>query len=76
MPDCARELLITGKGGLLTVITSVADPVPALFVAEISTLDVPAAAGFPEIAPVVVSTLSPVGSPVALKDVGLLEAVI
>ena len=53
-----------------------ADPVPEPFVAEISTLDVPAAVGVPEMAPLLVLTLSPVGRPVAPKDVGLLEAVI
>ena len=60
----------------LTVITSIAVPVPEPFVAEIETLEVPAVVGVPVIAPVVVLTLSPVGSPVAPKDVGLLEAVI
>ena len=76
MPDCARELLITGKGGLLTVITSVADPVPALFVADMVTLDVPAVVGVPVIAPVDVLMPSPPGNPGAPYKVGLPEAVI
>ena len=65
MPDCAKELLITGKGGLLTVITSVADPVPEAFVAEIVTFEVPADVGVPVIAPVDVLMPSPPGNPVA-----------
>ena len=53
-----------------------ADPVPAALVALNVTLDVPAVVGVPEMTPVVVLTESPAGSPVALKLVGLLLAVI
>jgi hypothetical protein len=51
------------------LITSVAVPVlqaPAPLVALIVTLDVPAAVGVPEITPVLVFTVRPAGSPVAL----------
>lgn len=51
-------------------------PVPAEFVAERATFDVPAAVGVPEMTPVEVFTLSPAGRPVAAKDVGELDAVI
>jgi hypothetical protein len=58
--------LITGaEAEGLTVITNVAEPVPALFVAETVTLDVPATVGFPVIVPVDVLMLSPPGNPVA-----------
>jgi hypothetical protein len=49
----------------LTVITSVAVPVPELFVAEIDTFEVPAAVGVPVIAPVLVLRLSPAGNTAA-----------
>ena len=54
----------------------VAEPVPPALVALSVTLEVPAAAGVPEITPVVVLMESPAGNPVALKLVGLLLAVI
>jgi hypothetical protein len=60
----------------LTVITNVAEPVPALFVADTVTLDVPATVGVPVINPVDVLTLSPLGNPTALKEVGVPEAAI
>jgi hypothetical protein len=60
----------------LTVKVSVAFPVPLAFVALIVTLYVPGVVGVPEIKPVMVLTLKPAGSPVALKLVGLLVAVI
>ena len=53
-----------------------ADPVPVALDALNATLDVPAAWGMPEMTPVDVLTESPGGSPVALKLVGLLLAVI
>jgi hypothetical protein len=46
------------------MITSVAVPVPELFVAEIDTFEVPATVGVPVIAPVVVLRLNPAGKPV------------
>jgi len=67
---------MTGGGGLLIVKVSVALPVPPALVALIVTLYVPAVVGVPEITPVVVFTVNPPGSPVALKLVGLLVAVI
>ena len=71
------ELIV---GLALMVITSVALPVymhglvPLL--ALMVTLVVPAVVGVPEITPVLVLTLRPVGSGLALKLVGLLVAVI
>jgi hypothetical protein len=59
--------VMVGTGTI--VITSVALPVlqeVAPFVALIVTLDVPAVVGVPEITPVVVFTVKPAGSPVAL----------
>jgi hypothetical protein len=60
----------------VTVIVRVVEPVPPALVALILTLEVPVAEGVPVIAPVDVFTLSPEGSPVAPKLVGLLLAVI
>jgi len=71
------ELIV---GLALMVITSVALPVymhglvPLL--ALMVTLVVPAVVGVPEITPVLVLTLRPAGSGLALKLVGLLVAVI
>jgi hypothetical protein len=59
-------LVITGAGGRLTVMASVAEPVPTAFVALIVTLVVPTAVGVPVIAPVLVFTDSPAGKGVAL----------
>jgi len=61
---------------LTTVKVSVALPVPPELVALMVTLYVPAVVGVPEINPVLVFTVKPAGSPVALKLVGLLVAVI
>ena len=65
-----RELVITGGGGGLIVKVNVALPVPPELVALIVTVyGLPAsvpAVGVPEITPVVVFTLRPAGSPVAL----------
>ena len=58
------------------MITNVAEPVPALFVADMVTLDVPAPVGVPVIAPVAVLSVSPAGKVAAPKEVGLPEAVI
>ena len=52
--------------GLLIVRVSVALPVPPALVALMVTLYVPAVVGVPEINPVLVFTLKPAGSPVAL----------
>ena len=61
---------------MTTVKVSVALPVPPALVALMVTLYVPAVVGVPEINPVLVFTLKPAGSPVALKLVGLLVAAI
>ena len=60
----------------MIVKVSVALPVPPELVALMVTLYVPAVVGVPEITPVLVFTDRPAGSPVALKLVGLLVAVI
>jgi hypothetical protein len=66
-------------GLLLIVMTSVALAVlqvPAPLLAVMVTLVVPAVVGVPEITPVLVLTLRPAGSGLAVKLVGLLVAVI
>ena len=64
-------------GAALRVMTRVEVPVPVELVAEMVTRNVPAATlGVPEIAPVVVLMESPLGRPVALKEVGELSAAI
>ena len=60
----------------VTVSVNAAEPVPAEFVAEMVALDVPAAAGVPEMMPVDVFTVRPVGRPDAANDVGEFDAVI
>jgi hypothetical protein len=71
------ELIV---GLALIVMTSVALPVDTHglvpLLALMVTLVVPAVVGVPEITPVLVLTLSPAGSGLALKLVGLLVAVI
>ena len=67
--------MITGTGGLI-VMVRVNVPVPVALVAPIVTVKVPGVVGVPLMAPVLVFTLSPLGSPVASKLVGLLLAVI
>src|SRR4029077_9200441 len=70
------ELMV---GRALIVITSVALAVlqgPAPLLAVIVTLVGPAVVGVPEITPVLVLTLRPAGSGLAVKLVGLLVAVI
>ena len=66
---------MTGVAGLIVKV-SVALPVPPALVALMVTVYVPAVVGVPEIIPLLVFTLRPAGSPVALKLVGLLLAVI
>jgi len=59
-------LVITGVGGGLMVIVRVALPVPPALVALMVTVNVPEAAGVPEICPVEVFTVKPAGNGVAL----------
>jgi len=66
---------MTGAAGLIVKV-NVAVPVPPELVALIATVYVPAVVGVPEIKPELVFTDRPAGSPVALKLVGLLVAVI
>src|SRR5205807_9093725 len=84
VPDCelkgafvqaAPESVQLGGAALLTVNVRVAVPVPPELVALRVTLEVPAVVGVPEIRPSDVLTERPLGSPVALKLVGLLVAV-
>jgi hypothetical protein len=75
VPDAVAALVITGVAGLI-VNVSVSVPVPPALVALKVTLVVAAVVGVPEIRPVVVLTVRPAGNPVALKEVGLFEAVI
>ena len=63
MPLAVPALVITGSRGLNV---NVADPIPPSFVALIVADVVPEAVGVPETIPVVVSTESPSGRPVAL----------
>ena len=65
MPLAVVALVMTGGGGLIVKV-KVALPVPLLLVALMLTLYVPAVVGVPEINPVLVFTLKPAGSPVAL----------
>lgn len=57
-------------------ITSVAVPVPPEFVAVIVALKVPETVGVPEITPLNVVMVRPVGKLLAPKVVGVLDAVI
>ena len=66
---------MTGAAGLIVKVNVVV-PVPPELVALIVTVYVPAVVGVPEIKPELVFTDRPAGSPVALKLVGLLVAVI
>ena len=66
---------MTGGWGRLMVKVRVWFPVPVTLLAEIVRVLVPAVVGVPEITPVAVLTSRPAGSPVALKLVGLLLAV-
>ena len=77
-PTCpvAVAALVTTGVPKETVIVSVIVPVPPALLAPIVTLDVPVAVGLPDIRPEAVFTVSPDGSPVALKLVGELLAVI
>ena len=70
------EKMVTDEDAATIVMETLAEPVPAEFDAEMVTVDVPAALGVPEINPVEVFTLKPAGKPVALKDVGVLLAMI
>ena len=74
MPVAVNVLVMTGGGGR-TVNTSVAEPEPPALAALMVKEMIPVAVGVPEITPVEVLILNPVGSPVALKLVGLLVAV-
>lgn len=76
VPVAVAELLMTGGLPKLTVSVRVPVPVPAMFVALIGIVNDPVEAGVPEITPVWVLTVNPLGNPVAAKLVGRLVAVI
>ena len=78
LPEAVSELVIDGAEpeAATTVMTSVAEPAPPALIALRVTLVVPVALGVPVMAPLLVLTFKPAGSPVALKLVGLLLAVI
>ena len=75
VPVAVDTLVIEGGVGRM-VMTREAVPVPPALLALIPMVVVPVAVGVPVMAPVLVLTLRPVGNPVAVKPVGLLEAVI
>ena len=66
--------MIMGAGTSIINVKSML-PVPLVFEALKVTVNVPDAAGVPEITPVVVLMLRPAGKPLALKLVGELMAV-
>ena len=72
----AERFVASGQAGGNTFTTSVTASVKDPLVTLIPTLKLPVVAGVPLINPVPVSTPKPDGSPVALKLVGLLMAVI
>jgi hypothetical protein len=74
VPLAVVPLVITGAA-LAIVSVRAAVPVPVLLVALKLTFEVPATVGLPEIKPVVVFTVRPVGRPEAPKLVGELLAV-
>ena len=75
VPVTEVALMMTGGAGKI-VIVKVAVPVPLPLTALSVTLLVPEAVGVPLMSPVLVLTVKPEGSPLALKLVGLLSAVI
>ena len=76
VPVSVNALEITGAGGAARTSERVPETVPPIFVAPMATENVPVAAGVPEISPVDELTANPDGSPVALKLVGALLALI
>jgi len=66
---------IAVSGGKITI-WRLAVPVPSELVAEMETLNVPATVGVPEINPVMVLTVNPVGKPVAANEMGVWVATI
>ena len=71
-------LEITGAAaaGAIMIVSCSAGPAPAVLAAETDTVNVPDTVGVPDITPVDVFTVRPVGRPVALNEVGVLLAVI
>ena len=64
VPPAVVLLVIAGEA-IATVSVNVALPVPLLLVALTVTVEVPAAVGVPEINPLVVFTVRPLGNPEA-----------
>ena len=75
VPDAVAglETMVTGTA---IVIVTVLLPVPPRLVALTVAVNVPEAVGVPLIKPVAVFTVSPAGKPLAVKLVGVFEAVI
>jgi len=65
-PEAVRALVMTGVGGIVTVSTSVAVPVPPALAALMVTLEVPAAVGAPDMRPLAALMFKPPGKPMAL----------
>ena len=65
-PLAVVELVMEGAGGAFIVIAKAVDPVPPALVALIVALVLPVTVVVPEITPLLVLTVSPVGRPVAL----------
>jgi hypothetical protein len=63
-PDALAALVTTGGPGATVIVTD-AVPVPQAFVALIVMTQLPAAAGVPEMTPVLAFMFSPEGSPLA-----------
>ena len=76
MPMAVAALVIAGAcGGEAIVITRLKGwPMPVALPAVMETVNVPAREGVPEMTPVAGESVSPLGSPAALKDVGVLLA--
>ena len=75
-PLAVVALVITGLPNVIVIVKVTALLVPPAFVAVRLTLVAPVAVGVPEIKPVAVLTVTPAGSGLAVKLVGLLVAVI
>ena len=74
VPVAVVGLVMTGIPGL-TVSVKTALPVPETLLALTEIIYVPALVGVPEITPVEVLTVKPLGRPVAAKPIGKLLAV-
>ena len=67
---------VTVSAALAIVTTTAPPPVPVRFAAPRLTANTPASRGVPLISPEALFTLSPAGSPVAVKEIGVRLALI